>query len=244
VLYAVSLIGEGGRNYIASKMIESISNLPQEGQEWLGEDVIDTSVRSDPTWQMFRRVMVDPLQRTAAFAFVADVLRKTGKEEEWASCLEPMFKAHLDFLEEQGLVEKKLNTYKTMNASLLKNQLLKTILASARIALSRAESCVRELQTTTGKRCQSQQVEQAIKLASSAATTVTKVQSSSWNIGSDGSVSSKCIEVNTTFLCISHPCHVCSFASSFLLSFSHNNRGTVSIHSRFSIFIHDRSTCY
>ena len=199
VLYAISLIGEGGRNYIASKCIDSLKDLSQESQAWLGENIIDTSVRSDPTWQMFRRVMVDPLQRTAAFAFVADVLRKTGKEEEWASRLEPMFKDHIDSLEERGLVQQllALDTSDTTNASLLKNQLMKVFLATARFALSRAENCVREMHVNAERHSQSEDAHQTIKLASSAVSTVTRFQSLLWNVGSDGSISSRCIEVHT-----------------------------------------------
>jgi hypothetical protein len=82
VLFGLALIGEGGRNFVAAKCIEAIDDLEQESTLWLSDGDLETQMAGDPLWYLFRRAMTEPLGRTKAYAFLADVLRKTKKEQE------------------------------------------------------------------------------------------------------------------------------------------------------------------
>ena len=66
--------------------------------------------------------MTEPLGRTAAYAFVADVLRKTGKESEWSSYFTPYFHRHLKTLKDVGLMDEllRLSSRRTTKKSELK----------------------------------------------------------------------------------------------------------------------------
>jgi hypothetical protein len=134
VLYGLALIGEGGRNFIAAKCLEAIDDLEQEHREWFSEGDSETSISSEPYWFLFRRAMTEQLSRTGAYAFLADVLRKTNKEHEWALHFSPCFRRHIETLKRVGLINELLRSRDeiTPNINFRKNQLLKVILAGCK----------------------------------------------------------------------------------------------------------------
>lgn len=139
VLYGLALIGEGGRNFIAAKCLEIIDDLEQERIEWVTEGDNETKISPDPYWFLFRRAMTEQLSRTGAYAFLADILRKTGREYEWALHFSPYFCRHLESLNQIGLTSELLRSREsheiTPNLSFRKNQLLKVIIASCKFDL-------------------------------------------------------------------------------------------------------------
>jgi hypothetical protein len=142
VLFALSLIVEGGRDFVAKKCLEAIDDLPQESRSWLSEGSIETSFADDTLWSLFRRAMTEPLGRTAAYAFVADALHKAGKEGKWAEYLYPYFRRHLDTLTRVGLMDELLRMRGELKPlhNFRKNQIVKAILGAGRLELYKLES--------------------------------------------------------------------------------------------------------
>ncbi|VEU42775.1 unnamed protein product [Pseudo-nitzschia multistriata] len=137
VLYGLALIGEGGRNFIAAKALEAIDDLEQESEEWFSEDESKRKHMVEPFWVLFRRAMTEELRRTGAYAFIADVLRKTNKEYEWGFHFAPLFRRHLESLKHKGSVDKLLGLREnvTPNMTFKKNQLLKVILEACKFEM-------------------------------------------------------------------------------------------------------------
>ena len=108
MLYGIALIGVGGANYVAAKCIEKIEDLPQEDVSWLKDGEHETNLAGDPVWIIFRRAMTEPLGRTAAYAFLADILRKTTREMDWSNHFTLSFRNHLQTLESVGLIDEVL----------------------------------------------------------------------------------------------------------------------------------------
>jgi hypothetical protein len=195
VLYGLALIGEGGRNFVAAKCIDAIDTLEQESSTWLSEGEGETEAPGNPLWQLFRRAMTEPLGRTSAYAFLADVLRKTGKEQEWAPHFSTWFRLHLGTLKSVGLSDALLRLQGRLSpyTNFRKNQLLKIILASIRFDVWTAESPERrspinrkplDIDDAT---C----VENVVSAISSLADAIHLV----WKVEQDGSIPEICAEV-------------------------------------------------
>lgn len=107
VLYALSLVGEGGRDFLAGTCLKSIRLLEQEDESWLVNSELDTSVDDDHIWQRFRQAVTEPLGRTRAFALIVDVLRETGKEAKFSGGLAPLFAEQIEHMK-KTLVHKVL----------------------------------------------------------------------------------------------------------------------------------------
>lgn len=138
MLYGIALIGVGGANYVAAKCIEKIEDLPQEDVSWLKDGEHETNLAGDPVWIIFRRAMTEPLGRTAAYAFLADILRKTTRETDWSNHFTLSFRNHLQTLESVGLIDEVLKLHNedvTPFVNFRKNQLLKIIMAATRFDL-------------------------------------------------------------------------------------------------------------
>lgn len=142
ILFGLALIGEGGRNFVAAKCIEAIDELEQEPASWLSNGDLETKMAEDPVWYLFRRAMTEPLGRTAAYAYLADVLRKAKKEQEWTAHFAPWFRRHIETLKSVGLMDQLLRMQKeiTLYANVRKIQLLKIILASNRFDIVTVDS--------------------------------------------------------------------------------------------------------
>jgi hypothetical protein len=195
VLFGLALIGEGGRNFVAAKCIEAIDDLEQESILWLSDGDLETQMAGDPLWYLFRRAMTEPLGRTAAYAFLADVLRKTKKEQEWTVHFSPWFRRHLDTLKSVGLMEKllRLRDDITPYANFRKNQLLKIILASSRFDIDAVESP--DKQSPVNRELIVSDDNSRIDMAMSAINSLTSLIHLMWKVDPDGSLPSICTEV-------------------------------------------------
>lgn len=140
VLFALCLMQEGGRNFIAKKCFESIDLLEQETREWVLESVVDSDLANDPHWQIFRSAASEPLGRTAAYALVADVLPKIGNESVWSKHFNPMFVSQMNVLDEEGLVAELLssNSGLTPASRDRRNKILQVVLAWCRMQITSA----------------------------------------------------------------------------------------------------------
>jgi hypothetical protein len=197
VLYGMALMGEGGRNFVASKCIEAIDHLDQESKLWLSEGEREAAVASDSQWFLFRRAMTEPLGRTAAYAFCADVLRKTNKEKEWALQLSAMFRRHLETMKRVGLTDEVLRLREeiTPNLNFRKNQLLKVILAACRFDVDAIEESVA---TSVVWRTNSSSLvlPMRIKIAHSALVSLASIMPLVWIVDGGGNLPQICREVS------------------------------------------------
>lgn len=194
VLYGTSLLGQGGRNYIASKCLEDIHCLELESKTGVLDQVIDTNIVQDPEWQIFRRAKIDPLQQTSAVALVADAICKKGKAKEMSVHLSGFFQTHLDFMETHGLLEELALTAdnQSFHASLKKSEALKIVLAAARMKFSDLDQQL----TTLPIDPVPENIEEAMRRALSAILLVSKYYHLIWSVSTSSAVSSSNIEVS------------------------------------------------
>jgi hypothetical protein len=196
VLFGLALIGEGGRNYVAAKCIEKIDDLEQESLSWLRDGELETNLAGDPLWSLFRRAMTEPLGRTAAYSFLADVLRKTNKEAQWSNHFAPWFRRQLKTLKSKGLLDEVMALHGKLTpfVNFRKNQLLKIIMAANRFDVDLVVS------PQSGISIQPQLVATSqndrIELALSALTSIGNVLHLMWKV-EDGNLSTMCTEVST-----------------------------------------------
>lgn len=194
VLYGLALVGEGGKNFLASKYLDAVHKLAQESVDFLDDGERETERSGMPFWYLFKRAMTEPLGRTTAFAFVADVLRKMGKEVEWANHFSSVFRNHIENMKELGLVSKlvALRDAGSPFVSFRKNQLLKIMVASCRFDINVVAS---ENQKILFLKKQVTQVEK-IEIAISCLTRIEELLPHVWKVEGNGSISSICLEVS------------------------------------------------
>lgn len=197
---------------MAAKCLEDIDYLEQEDRAWFSAGELEMGRGDDPSWSLFRRAMTEPLGRTAAYSFVADVLRKTRKDEEWSEHFLPWFRRQLETLENVGLVDElqRLRGEVTPFQSFRKNQVLKVFLAANRFKMFRVES----LKSSNAGVGQIAGDNTANVLTKSAIESLTEVLHLIWKVDADGAVPPTCAEVcihlRAVFLsfCLSQNSHI------------------------------------
>jgi hypothetical protein len=196
VLYGLALIGQGGRNFVAAKCLEAIDDLQQESEEWFSDGESETKHAVEPFWLLFRRAMTEELGRTGAYAFTADVLRKTNKEREWAFHFSSLFRNHLETLKDRGLIEKLLNLREglTPNENFRKNQVLKVILEACKFDIYTIDER-KEIRHALNRRpCFDRATQMGI--AQDALASIVSVVPSVWSVEVDGVLAPICGEVS------------------------------------------------
>ena len=197
VLFALSLIVNGDRDFAARKCIDAIDNLEQEPRSWLSDAAIESDGGEDVLWTLFRRAMTEPLGRTSAYAFLADVLQKTGKEAKWAVHFHSFYQRHLQTLKSVGLRDELLRMRGEMvpSVNFRKNQIVKTILAATRLELYKIGLLVPDGPPSPLPRSKNDNESIDVKLALDAVGSLTDVLHLVWKVGKDGSLSMICKEV-------------------------------------------------
>ena len=198
VMYGLALIGEGGRNFLASKCLEAIDDLDQESGTWFAEGERETEISGEPRWYLFRRAMTEPLGRTAAYAFLADVLRKSQKESEWSVHFAPWFRRHLTTLSSAGVkdqlmalrAEEELSSF----VSFRKNQVLKIILAACSFDIESVERPCQKSPVSREEIVTKDTDRSTIAIATM--NTLSEVLYLVWKVEDDGSLSPICTEVS------------------------------------------------
>ena len=190
-LFALSLFCEGGRAFLARKYIVAVEAIQDEDEEAHTGDPIDTDIVKDPLWHAFRHEMSGPLRKTAAFAFALDVLQKVKKETECADVMVPLLQRYLDNLRTSGLtIDAILNeTELSRQATVTRNQIVKLMLASARMEIENAKSII------------STQEPVVFETALSVLEQIVPLFQKSWNVEENGSVPSLCVEVSRCHWC-------------------------------------------
>lgn len=197
-MYGLALIGEGGRNFLASRCVEAINDLEQESSTWLTTGERETEASGEPSWYLFRRAMTEQLGRTAAYAFLADVLRKTKKEHDWSVYFAPWFRRHLSTLSSVGLKDQLMALRQDEEHSSFvnfrKNQILKIILASCSFDIQMVERPIQKSPVNLSK-IVTKETDRA-NLAIAAIKTLSEVIYLEWKVEDDGSLSTICTEVS------------------------------------------------
>lgn len=186
VLYAMSLIGEGGSDYAASKAILAITILDDKDTT-MSVEAADIDVIQSKPWQIFRRASTEPLQKIPAFAFVADLLKRTGKETEWSATLAGLFHDQVEQMRERGTLGASLEKVTPTDSAQMKlrrQQVLKIVLAAARLNLTNTKTLVLQ-----------ESLEHAASKALNVLDQLVVILKALWNVEGDGSVPTTCIEV-------------------------------------------------
>ena len=198
ILYGLALIGEGGRNFLAGKCLEAINDLEQESTSWLTSGTRDIEASGDPLWYLFHRAMTEPLGRTAAYAFLADVLRKTRKEREWSWHFSTWFRNHLKTLAQCGLKEQLMGTWGDVSpyVSFRKNQLLKIIVAACSFDVAAAVNPAQH--SPINREILAVDDSQRVNIAITAMESLSELLYLMWKVEPDGSIPTICSEVSKT----------------------------------------------
>lgn len=188
LLYALSLISEGGRAFLARQCIKAIEVLEADDIDALISDPVDTDIVKDPLWYGFRQDFTEPLHKTAAFAFVVDVLQKANKEAEYADLVTPLLQEHLENLESTGQMDIALFGSEAAVSKLAvptRNRVIKLILASARMQIDHVKTIA------------STQESEAMESALSVLDRVIPLLQKFWKVEGNGSIPPFCVEVST-----------------------------------------------
>lgn len=187
LLYSLSLIGEGGRAFLAKQCFKAIELLEADDIDALISDPVDTDIVKDPLWYGFRQDLTESLHKTAAFALAVDVLHKAKREAEYADVVTPLLQRHLKNLEMSGQMDIALFG---RGAEVLKfavptrNSVIMLILASARMQIQYAETIA------------SEKKEEATKIAFSVLDRIIPLLQTFWHVEANGSVPIFCVEVS------------------------------------------------
>ena len=184
-LYSLSLIGEGGRAFLARQCIKAIEVIEGDDIDALVSDPIDTGIVKDPQWYAFREDLTMPLRKTAAFALLIDVLQKSKKEVEYADLVTPLLQQHLENLESTGQMDIALFGGETATSKLAvptRNRVIKLVLASARMQIEHAKAIAVV------------QEKEAAESALAVLDRVTPLLQKFWKVEENGSIPSFCIE--------------------------------------------------
>lgn len=211
LLYALSLVGEGGKSFLARQCIKAIEIVEPDDLDALIADPVDTHIVKDPLWFGFQQELTEPLQRTAAFAFTIDVLQKAHKEAEYADLMTPLLKKHLEDLESTGQMDIALFGSEAAAVSKLavstRNRVIKLILASARMQIEHAKAIASSQET------------EAMESAMTVLDRVVPLLQKFWKVEANGSIPSFCVEVSGLAVSISFPrCSLTLSRSSIIFS--------------------------
>ena len=196
LLYGVCLAGEGGKAFLATQCIRSvIEQLPQESSWWLTKKHVDTNVSTDSMWIVFHASMTEPLERTAAFAFVADAVQKSGRELDVAHRLVDLFQKFALDLSVKGFVDFVLKGSQRTHSITRhrQNLVLKILVASTRYRVESAK----------GKGSKAECEATLVDAMDSLSTIFPLV----WTVGQDGSVSLPCVDILD---CVARTCRLLS----------------------------------
>jgi hypothetical protein len=105
VLYGLCLAGEGDKNFIAAQCFVDIDLLKQERRNWLSEMPVDTSVSVDYSWLMVIEQRTEPLERTAMYAFAADIIHEAQMKREFLMRIAPLFRRHIHRMKIAGMLD-------------------------------------------------------------------------------------------------------------------------------------------
>jgi hypothetical protein len=93
VLYSLSLICSGGKDFIAKKMMNALESLPMAEEK--EQPHLERGTSDDASFFLFRSSMTEPLEQLDALAFMSEVIKKAGKMDQWSRFLA---KFYFDFI--------------------------------------------------------------------------------------------------------------------------------------------------
>lgn len=173
--------------------------MEQESRSWLSDGSVEADVDEDVLWSLFKLAMTGPLGRTSAYAFLADVLQKTAKEVAWSEYLCSFYQQHLQTLREVGLRDELLRMRGPLTpfVNFRKNEIVKSILATARFELHKARLYASD-EVPSPVACREDPDEcSSIMLTLNTIGSLTDVLHLIWKVESDGAISAVCQEVSS-----------------------------------------------
>jgi len=183
VLYGLSLIGLGGKNFVALKLLESIRALDREPLSFFSFSRESTSITTQSARSLVEEKAARPLGRIEALASIANILRSTGKEKELAHRVSPLFTSEARGLMKGNLIDTVLDD--TEGTSRFDREPLVQVLAAA------ASYQIEETKALLSE----SKFADALALVESSVDILTKVLKVQWNVSKNGSVSSQCAQL-------------------------------------------------
>lgn len=140
-LHGMCLIGEGGSNFLAEKLIRAVECLDDECMDQK-RYLIDHSSSDETSLELFRNAMAETLSKPAAYALLNDIVIKMNKEAEWSSKLLPIYEKYIEEIEKSDRVDVlQLNpSALSLFVSSKRNYYLKVLLAVLQMRLIKAEN--------------------------------------------------------------------------------------------------------
>jgi hypothetical protein len=141
-LYGVCLAGEGGKVFLASKCLEAIMELPLDDSSSLTNADVDANISTDSVWLVYKETMTAAFTKISASIFVADTLRKSGREADLYQKLSWLFQQTISDLRTTGIVDQVL-TSQIQNGTVSGNRQDKVVtilMAAIRYEIGKLES--------------------------------------------------------------------------------------------------------
>jgi hypothetical protein len=144
VLYALCLIGEGGREYLARQCIQAIDVLREDPEDSPENHGTDTDALQNPPWRSYRDNLTVELTKLSALILAEDLLKKLDKEKDWAAELLPIFQREVNRFESANPFYHihASEAHENPRSELRKTQLIKIVLAETKFRILSIESRV------------------------------------------------------------------------------------------------------
>lgn len=174
ILLGVAIVGEGGMNFIASKWLKALQELPKERQETKLRDLFVAKDSAEDRWDLVFTNCVRPIGKTQSLAYLYDAAGRS-KDPRLAFKLNGFyFKEYVETLEAEGGMGRVLENCKH-NLSLDMCMTMKIALGSLQWQCSNSRGDMKILLHTLG-RCE-------------------EYLTQCWSIGSSGMISPVCLGV-------------------------------------------------
>ena len=181
-LYSLCLIGEGGKTYLAGKLFNAINELEADHEDHMDKGVIpregiETSV------DVFRRAMTNPMCKSEAFAFTAELLMKMKRELEWSDHMLPLFEGHFKEMEKRGNTQLLLTREPNLSSYLFrqKNTYLKILLATLHMKFHKAQGIIDSISSCHDLDARERVYDHASKIATSILNIVIHFREALWS---------------------------------------------------------------
>ena len=142
VLHGTCLIGEGGKEFLAEKLISAMKLLSGDQHNEIMHFTEDNEAANQTPLDLFRGAMLDSLNKPSGFAFFTDFILKTNKHTEWSERLLPIYDEYVKEIESCQEVDiLKMNPFSLpLQMSRKRNYYLKVLLFLLQLKLNKAHN--------------------------------------------------------------------------------------------------------
>lgn len=146
VLHGSCLIGEGGSDFVAEKLIKALKLLNDDEKN---EAMNVAETENNSSFEIFRGAIQDSLNKIAGFVFFTDFILQSNKQIEWSERLLPIYEQYINEIEGRQEVKiLKMNPSSlSLHMSRKRQSYLKILLFMLKLRLIKAEKIRRSGKT-------------------------------------------------------------------------------------------------